>query len=262
MKAIILAAGEGKRLRPLTNDKPKCMVNLFGRNLLDWKIDILKKCGISEIIVVTGYKNEKINTKNVKFYKNTKFDKTNMVETLFCARKEFNDTLIVIYGDIIFEKKILQKLLENTDEISVIVDENWKDYWNLRFENPLDDAESLKIDKCGFIQNIGQKVNSIEEICGQYIGLIKFDKNIINKITEFYDEMKKNSKINYNPLNSKLPFEKSYMTDFLQKMIDSGFKIKSIPIKNGWLELDSFNDFQIYQKMNESGQIKNFFNVN
>ena len=260
MKAIILAAGEGKRLRPLTNDKPKCMVDLFGKTLLEWKIDVLKKCGISEIIIVTGYKKNSINIQDVIFYENNEFDKTNMVETLFCTRKEFDDSLLIIYGDIIFEKDVLEKILDNNDGISLIIDQNWKEYWKIRFENPLDDAESLRIDENGFIQNIGQKVNNIEEISGQYIGLIKFDKTVIHKILEFYDKMKELAKKGENPLNPKLSFEKSYMTDFLQAMIENGFKIKAIPIQNKWLELDSFDDYQKYEQMNESGQIKKFFN--
>ena len=260
MKAIILAAGEGRRLRPLTENKPKCMVELFGKNLLDWKIDVLKECGISDIIIITGYMSDKINFKQVRFYENKLFETTNMVETLFCAREEFNDSLLIIYGDIIFEKKVLEKILKNKDEISLVIDENWKEYWKIRFENPLDDAESLELDQEGFIQSIGQKVKVLDEISGQYIGLFKFPKKSIQKILEFYDKMKEKSKTEKNPLNSNLPFKKSYMTDFLQAMIYSGFKVKAIPVKNGWLELDSIEDYNIYKKLFDSGQIKKFFN--
>lgn len=262
MKAIILAAGEGRRLRPLTENKPKCMVELFGKSLLDWKIDLLKKYGISDIIIITGYMSEKINLKQVRFYKNNLFETTNMVETLFCAREEFNDSLLIIYGDIIFEKKILEKILKSEDEISLIIDQNWKEYWKIRFENPLDDAESLKLDQDGFIHSIGQKVKDVDDISGQYIGLIKFSKKSIQEILEFYDMMKEKSKTGNNLLNPNLSFEKSYMTDFLQAMINSGFKIKAIPVKNGWLELDSINDYNIYQKLFNDDQIQKFFNLN
>jgi len=260
MKAIILAAGEGQRLRPLTDNKPKCLVELFGKNLLDWKIELLKKFDISDIIIVTGYKNEKIDLNHIKFYRNNLYQSTNMVETLFCARDEFDDSILVIYGDIIFEAKVLESILKNKDEISVVIDQNWKEYWKIRFNNPLDDAESLMLDKDGFIDSIGQKVNNINEISGQYIGLIKFSKKSIQKILKFYDEMKEKSKKGINPLNPNLLFEESYMTDFLQSMINFGFKIKAIPVKNGWLELDSINDYNTYRKLFNSGQIKNFFN--
>ena len=260
MKAIILAAGEGKRLRPLTENKPKCMVELFGKNLLDWKIDVLKECGISDIIIITGYMSDKINVKQVRFYENKLFETTNMVETLFCAREEFNDSLLIIYGDIIFEKKVLEKILKSEDEISLVTDENWKEYWKIRFKDPLDDAESLELDQEGFIQSIGQKVKVFDEISGQYIGLIKFSKKYTQKILEFYDKMKEKSKTEKNPLNANLPFEKSYMTDFLQAMINSGFKVKAVPVKNGWLELDSIEDYNIYKKLFDNGEIKKFFN--
>ena len=79
-----------------------------------------------------------------------------MVETLFCAREKFSDSVIVTYGDIIYEKKVLEKLLSSSDDISVITDENWMEYWKIRFENPLDDAESLVLDNNGNITSIGQ----------------------------------------------------------------------------------------------------------
>ena len=59
-----------------------------------------------------------------------------------------------------------------------------------------------------------------------------------------------------------LVFEKSYMTDLLRGMITSGNKIKSVPIHNGWLELDSVNDFQLYQKKFKENTINNFFSIN
>ena len=83
MKAIILAAGQGKRLKPLTNDKPKCMINLFGKRIIDYQIEVFKKFGISDIIVVTGFKSESVDISEIKIYQNHDFDRTNMVETLF-----------------------------------------------------------------------------------------------------------------------------------------------------------------------------------
>ena len=73
-----------------------------------------------------------------------------MLETLFCAREKLQDSVIVVYGDIIFEKKIIQKLLESTDDLAVVVDKKWENYWRARFSNPLDDAESLIVDKNDF----------------------------------------------------------------------------------------------------------------
>jgi L-glutamine-phosphate cytidylyltransferase len=262
LKGIILAAGQGVRLRPLTNTIPKCMVNLFGKPIIEWQINTFYNCGIRDISVVTGYKSEKIISPNVSFFHNKSYKTTNMLESLFCVREKLTGPIVVSYGDIVFEDKILKKILESKEDISVIVDKNWKRYWKLRFSNILDDAESMIIDDEGFIQNLGQKVHNIEKICGQYIGLMKFSSKGVNTMLELYDKAKLQSNSNQNILNAKIPFEKSYMTDFLQYLINNGQKIKAVEIKNGWLELDSINDYNLYHKMYEEGKIMNFYKVN
>ncbi|MDC1103765.1 phosphocholine cytidylyltransferase family protein [Nitrosopumilus sp.] len=262
MKVIILAAGEGKRLRPLTNDKPKCMVKLFGKTLLQHQIDIFQSHNIDDISVVTGYKNEMINFKNIKYFKNNNYNSTNMLETLFCAEDELKSDVIVSYGDIIFEESVVQSLINSTDDISVVIDSNWKSYWEQRFINPLDDAESLTLDNDGFITNIGQKVTDSDQICGQFMGLMKFRSDSIDVIKDFYKKSKKQSKSGTNILNSKLSFENSYMTDFLQGLVNYGCRLKAVKTNNKWLELDTMNDYELYNKMDTENTLSKFFCIN
>ncbi|MBE05481.1 MAG: hypothetical protein CMD67_10215 [Gammaproteobacteria bacterium] len=260
MNVIILAAGQGSRLKPLTNQKPKCLVELFGKSLLKWQLDLYQKLQINDISIVTGYLKEKIFFPNIKFFENNYYDTTNMVETLFCAREKINNSTIISYGDIIYEESVIKKLIENTDDISLIVDKNWKDYWSMRFENPISDLESLLIDSENNISSIGQKIKDINEIQGQYIGLMKFQNNGSESLKSFYDKCKSFAKNGKNHLNSNLSFENSYMTDLLQGMIDDGYKIRAIPVSNGWLELDSYDDYIKYNTMYENKTISRFFN--
>ena len=261
IKVIILAAGQGSRLAPLTNDKPKCMVKLFGKSLLEWQIEKFRKFGINDISVVTGYKKELISFDGIKIYHNKNFEKTNMIETLFCAKKEINETVIVSYGDIIFQDNVVQQLIESKDDFSVVIDKEWKRYWDIRFDNPLDDAESLILDSENNIKNIGQKTVTLEEIQGQYIGLMMFKGNSTKIIKKFYEKMKELSKMGKNPLNSNLPFELSYMTDFLQGLIKDNQKISPVFVNNGWLELDSVKDYKIYNELFNSKKISEFINL-
>jgi len=261
IKAIILSAGEGKRLRPLTDKKPKSMVKLFNKSLLDWQIKKFNDLQIFDISVVKGYKSETISIKNINYFYNFKFSKTNMVETLFCAKDKLEGNIIISYGDIIYEKNVLEKLIKDESDISVIVDKNWEYYWKMRFKNPLEDAESLVLDENNFIKNIGQPVKEIKEIQGQYIGLIKFQNKGTEILNKFYKKMKNKAKNGKNPLNSSIPFEKSYMTDLLQGMINEGNKVKAIPIKNGWLELDSMKDYNLYNEKLKNGTISELINL-
>lgn len=261
IKAIILAAGEGTRLRPLTSNRPKCMVEIFGKSLLEHQIECFRKCGINDITVVTGYLGDTISIPNVNYIQNNEYQKTNMVYSLFCGKKILADTVIVSYGDIIFEKNILEKLLKIQSDLSVVIDINWNEYWMKRFDNPIDDAESLRLDDDGYIKNIGQKVTNIDEIEGQYIGLMKFQNNAISVLKNFYHISKKQSESGSNPLNSKVSFENSYMTDLLQGLINHNHKLKAIEINGGWLELDTLHDFEIYKNLYKNNTLKKFLNL-
>ena len=261
MNTIILAAGKGERLRPLTNKIPKCMVKLFDKTILKYQIDVFRSCGINDITVVTGYEADKIKIEGVNFLHNQNYDTTNMVETLFCAKEKLTENVIISYGDIIFEKQVLQKLINSNSDSSVIIDIQWKKYWQMRFKNPLDDVESLRIDENGIITNIGMKVNSLEEIQGQYIGLMKFKNEGVKNLKKIYEEAKLKSMKGINLLNKNIPFKKSYMTDLIQAMINEGIKINAVKITNGWLELDSINDYNLYQEKNNEGTISELISL-
>ncbi len=261
VKVIILAAGEGKRLRPLTKDRPKCLVKIFGKSLLERQLNIFKKAGIVNISIVTGYQSEKITFPELNYFKNEKYLSTNMVETLFCAKENLEGTVIVSYADIIFESKVVKELLKSKDDISVIIDKKWDALWNVRFNNPLNDAESLQLDKSNNIIEIGKKVTDIKEIQGQFIGLMKFQGEGLSILKKFYEYAKKESEKGKNILNQNLPFEKSYMTDLIQGLINYNYKVKAVLINNGWLELDSIEDYKIYEKMKMENSIKNIINI-
>ena len=188
---------------------------------------------------------------------------TNMVESLFSAVDNFSDSTIVSYGDIIFQEKVLKKLIDSKNDFSIIIDKKWEKYWKIRSDNPINDLESLELDDKQNIISIGKKVKTLNEIKGQYIGLMKFQNNAIQKIKSFYSICKETYNTTYsNPLNSRLTFENSYMTDFLQGLIDSGNKLKSISIENGWLELDTIDDYKLYTDDNLNKKIIEFYDPN
>ncbi len=237
------------------------MVKLFNKSLLDWQIKKFNDLQIFDISVVKGYKSEAISIKNINYFYNFKFSKTNMVETLFCANNELVGNVIISYGDIIYETKILKKLIKSKEDITIVIDKKWQRYWNKRFDNLLDDAESLKINSKGNIIEIGQKINKLNDVHGQYIGLMKFSANGIKILKKIYQESKEKSKNGKNILNPNIPFEKSYMTDLLQGLIISGYLLKPLIINGGWLELDSITDYKLYQKMYKENCLSELINL-
>ena len=102
MKAIILAAGQGTRLKKYTQNLPKGMLEFQGKTIIERQIEIYRNCGIENIIIVKGFAAEKINYENVTYSINEDYENTNMVESLMTAKSEFNEDIIVSYSDILF----------------------------------------------------------------------------------------------------------------------------------------------------------------
>ena len=249
MKAIILAAGEGKRLRPFTLDRPKCLVEVNGRSLLDYQLDVLRGLHIEPIVLITGYLADKLHYHGLKVYFNERYAETNMVWTLFCAESEMTGEVIVSYGDIAYSKEVLSALIESPHDISVVIDRRWETYWRARFTNPLNDAETLKIGQDGKIIEIGQPPSNLEEIEGQYVGLTKFSEKGLSVLKEIFAKGKSAGR-----LGTKPP-EKAYMTDLLQAVINAGYDIWPVFIEGNWVEIDTISDLSLEITLERLGKI-------
>ena len=253
-RAIILAAGQGTRLRPLTNNKPKCLVLLQGKTFLARQVNVLKRAGVKDLLVVGGYRVDLIKEAGFNCMVNPKYESTNMVESLFRGVSfiELGGDLIIGYGDIIYQIDNLNQVLSCEDEIGVMVDRNWRRYWELRFSDPLEDAETFVMDSEGYVIELGKKAKSFKRIHGQYTGLIKVREDKIKDFIDFYKSL------NRNKIYDGKNFSNMYMTSFLQEIIDAGWKVKAVSVENGWLEIDSVNDLQIYENLYKVGELASF----
>jgi L-glutamine-phosphate cytidylyltransferase len=236
LKVIILAAGEGTRLHPYTLDRPKCMVEIDGVSLIDRQLEVIKSEGIDDIVIIGGYKSEMLKRSEIKLKVNARYFETNMVWTLFSAEEELEGDVIVSYGDIVYSKNILKALIKSEADIAVTIDKKWEGYWRERNENPLDDAETLKLRKDGTISEIGQKPSSLEEIEGQYMGLMKFSSEGVRQIKSAFYSALESGKL----LGKEI--ENSYMTDLLQFIVSIGGKVASVQIDDEWVEVDTVED--------------------
>ena len=245
MKMIIVAAGQGTRLRPLTDNKPKCLVEYHNKPIIDYILDVARECNIRDVAIVNGYKKQVLEkyleNRDITFFTNEKFDTTNMVSTLFNAKKFMDDDIIISYADIIYKKEILEKLIASNEDFSVVIDKDWKLLWSLRMENPLEDAETLRVVD-GNIIELGKKPGSYDDIEGQYIGLIKISKSTMTRVTAFYESLDKGE------LYDGQAYDNMYMTSLIQMIIDNLIDVKPVFINGGWIEIDSLEDMENYNR--------------
>lgn len=240
MKAIILAAGRGSRMKNLTEERPKCLVELHDRPLLEWQLAALRGAGIEQIAIVTGYKRELLSNRGLVEFHNPRWAETNMVASLACAQEWLRgEPCVVSYSDIFYESSAPRLLMETDAELAITYDPNWRALWESRFEDPLSDAETFKMDDQRVLLEIGQKPTRIEDIQGQYMGLLRFTPPAWSKVEALRATLD-------DRLRDKLD-----MTGMLQRLIAGhGARILALPYSERWGEVDSAEDLAVYEKSN------------
>ena len=172
MKAVILSAGQGKRLLPLTADRPKCILPIMGQTLIEWQIDELVKCGIDQVIVVLGYRADKVekilrsryDASRVRTVYNEAYAVSDNLVSCWTVHDEMDEEFILLNGDTLFEAAVLQRLLEvNDHSITVVI--NQKNCY---------DADDMKVELEGSrLLKIGKDLVP-GQVHGESIGMIMF----------------------------------------------------------------------------------------
>ncbi|MDC1069405.1 phosphocholine cytidylyltransferase family protein [Flavobacteriales bacterium] len=239
-RAIILAAGRGSRMKEHTKEKPKCLNILANDTLLNWQLKSLNEGGVDKVIVVNGYKAELIKG-DFEIVKNERWSETNMVASLFCVTSNKEDS-IISYSDIVYKSKHIKALKKAEGDIIITADLNWKELWSLRFEDPLDDAETFK-SSGNVLKHIGGKTNDITEIEAQYMGLLKLTKIGWNTMKKVYKSFSKNKQ------------DKLDMTAMINELLKKKIEVNIVFVEGGWCESDSYSDIEVYEnelKVNKS----------
>jgi choline kinase len=172
MKAIILSAGQGKRLLPLTAECPKCILPIRGQPLIEWQIDELISCGIDRVTVVVGYRADKVEKlicrryghQKVQTLYNAAYAKTDNLVSCWAARNEMNEDFVLLNGDTLFEAAVLQRLLSEPGRPVTVVIHHKNEY----------DADDMKVELNGCrLAQIGKDL-APEKVDGESIGMILF----------------------------------------------------------------------------------------
>lgn len=237
MKAIILAAGRGSRMKSLTDERPKCLVELRGKPLLQWQLESLRAAGISDIAVVTGYKRELLAERGLSEFHNPRWAETNMVSSLACAESWLEgQPCIVSYSDIFYSPVAVQSLINSDAALAVTYDPNWLQLWTERFGDPLLDAETFRLTATHTLAEIGNKPQSVDDVQGQYMGLLRFTPEGWAEVVRLRAELSPQQR------------DSMHMTNTLQRVIDAGrVPIAAVAYTGEWGEVDSSEDLSVYQ---------------
>ncbi|HKY73291.1 MAG TPA: isocitrate lyase/phosphoenolpyruvate mutase family protein [Nitrospira sp.] len=254
--AIIPAAGFEKQLLPLIEDKPKCLLDIKGKTILERAVGALNDANIKEIAVVRGYKKEAIALPNIRYYDNDRYEETGELFSIFCAESEMKGRTIILYGDIIFDSAILEKLLRSPADVTLVIDLAWRDQLErggpAQHLNPdlvtLAEAPGnaslsrfVMGDEEHRIVKIGQHL-PLDQVHGEFIGMAMFSE----KGTQAFRDCYRNSKQKYQSagFHEASTVSKASFTDLIQELIDQGHRVDAVTIFKGWMEVDSFEEYQ------------------
>mgnify|MGYP001208853996 CR=1 FL=1 len=236
MQLIILASGKGSRLNYKIK-VPKIFIKIKNKTLFDLNKKFYSFFKKRIIVLGYGYQNSNkiLKNQNFKIIKNDIYYKTNMVHSLFCTKKQINDDVLICYGDIFFDWKIINQIkLKKDHKNLIILKENWLSLWKKRMslKNIFNDAEDVKVKNKKLI-SIGEKINEkLPQL--QFMGILRLNKKSFFKLSKFYTKIK-----NYN-----IDF-----TSFLNQAIKR--KIINVNItktKKFWFEVDNKRDLKILTK--------------
>jgi phosphoenolpyruvate phosphomutase len=251
VKAVILAAGFDPQLLPLVSDRPKTMLEVKGKSILERQVDALQQCGVRQVAVVRGYKKEQVTLPNVRFYDNDAFEESGELESLLRAGAELTGPVVVMYGDILFDRNILERLLQSTDDITLVCDRSWPDTradreaaaFDLVVEAPtprrhhrfLADAQPVRV------STIGQRVDPALATA-EFIGMAKLSARGCQILGEVYRDLRDRGES--RPVHEAASLRTAKLTDLLHEVVQRGHAVASIGVYQGWLEVDTFDDYR------------------
>lgn len=257
VRALVLAAGEGARLRPLTAERPKALVEFGGLSLFAHQLRAFSQIGIDDVSVVAGHHGHLFDDLPVKLFRNDHFKESNMVESLMYAREYFSGTedLLVSYGDLVFETRLVHQMFQCEGDLVVCADRNWRSLWDARMDDPASDAEEFQLDGSGRITKLGGKPESISAVQGQFVGLVRFPAATQKAFLSFFDGLDRSA------LYEGRPFRQMFMTTLIQTLIDAGWSISAALVRGGWLEFDTVEDFRRYADLKSLSKLRTLINL-
>jgi phosphoenolpyruvate phosphomutase len=243
-KAVILAAGTDTETLMPEQDTPRVMLDVKGKTILERQVESLQAAGIRDITVVRGYKKERVLVPGAQLVDNDRFLETGEVYSLFRAEGALSGPAVVLYGDIVFEQSVLERLLRTTAEVAVVVDRAFPDL--LRAGHAPKRADLVVTDRAtggrrwvapeggSRVLRIGPEVTPAEAH-GEFIGLAAFSAAGLARLRSVHTELAQ---------QRAEGLEQASLTHLLQAMIDRGAPVAAVEIHKGWMEIESFDDYR------------------
>jgi len=250
-KAIIVAAGRGRRLGNQTDDVPKCMVRVGGRPILHWQLDALAAAGVDDIVIVRGYLGGRIDpgATRVRFVENPEWERNNILASLMHAAHELDGGFFFSYCDIVYAKAAACALARAATEqaaAALVIDRRWAETYQGRDLHPVAEAELALVDAAGDeprVLRVGKQAVGAAEAAGEFIGLAYFSAAGASALAGAWRTALAGPGLEA-PFGRAATLRQAYLTDALNAMAAVGARLHPVFIDGQWREVDTQQDLQ------------------
>ncbi|MBI5481074.1 MAG: phosphocholine cytidylyltransferase family protein [Deltaproteobacteria bacterium] len=240
MKAIIVAAGMGRRLGSHTAEIPKCMVDVAGTSILQRQVDALRAAAVDEINVVRGYLGDRITVPGLRFFDNPDFRDNNILASLFFAAPVMAGGFVFSYSDILYDATVTRALVAAAGDYRLIIDRGWHRSYAGRTDHPVSEGE-LTLVEGGLVKRVGKGLVSPEVTVGEFIGLAYFSAAAAARLLAEHARLRA-ARGDDAPFGTARTLRKAYLTDMLNHLIDQGAPMTPVFIDGHWREIDTVED--------------------
>lgn len=244
-KAIIVAAGRGRRLGNETDNIPKCMVKVAGRPILHWQLAALAAAGVTDVVVVRGYLGHRIDggEHRLRFVDNPDWERNNILASLLHAADEMADGFFFSYSDIVYAPEVATALATHADggaaAVSLVVDRRWQDAYVGRTFHPVSEAELARVEAQA-VTRVGKQAVPTDHAAGEFIGLAHFSPSGANALRQVWQQALASGL--EAPFGRAAVLRNAYLTDALNAMADKGVRLSPVFIDGAWREIDTQQD--------------------
>ena len=247
MKAIIVAAGRGKRLGSETDGIPKCMVKVGGRPILHWQLDALAAAGVDDVVIVRGYLGDRIagpaGGPPLRFVDNPEWASNNILTSLLYAEAEMASGFLFSYSDIVFSHEHARRVAAATAPIALIVDRRCRDAYGGRTLHPVSEAELARVVGAGVaatVTRVGKRQVSEDDAAGEFSGLARFAPDGAAALRAVWHEALAHGMD--KPFGAAATLRQSYLSDGLNAVVARGVTMGAVLVDGGWREIDTEQD--------------------
>jgi len=246
MRAIIIAAGRGRRLMPTTENAPKCFAEIRGKRILDWTLAALHAGGVTDVCFIGGYRVEAVEREypHFTFRYNRDWENNNILVSLMSAEDLMDRPFVTTYSDILFTGDVVSKLVASPADIALGMDTDWRTHYAPRSQHPPHDAEKA-IMKNGRVVQVQRSI-PYEDATGEFIGVAKFSTRGGQQLREHYH--KRRHEFWGKPYREAVEFQKAYLIHLFQDMIEQGVAFGHADTHGQYREIDTQEDLDLAQK--------------